>query len=286
MTSKGIIAITGANGFLGKALFDKLTKNNWIVRGLVRNPTTPHFFKWNLPHDVDLRAFEGKVDALIHCSYETRGTDLKKSYKTNIEGTRRTFEEARKAGIEQIIFISSLAAHENALSFYGRSKYEIEKNICRSTDAIICPGTIIGSGGVFDRTRQLILKSPVIPVFYGREKKIQTIWVDDLTESIQKILINKLCGRFIAAEEGGVFILDFFKGIAAAENKHPLFLSLPSSLILSLTQWSEKFGLRLPITSENILGIKGLVHQVPSKEIYPSAGKFKSFEDSMACLGS
>jgi uronate dehydrogenase len=98
------IAVTGANGTIGRQLCADLAKDHSVVRIDLSDSD----------RDADVRdlaalqaAFEG-CEALVHLagvvSLEASWEDV---YSTNIGGTYNAFEAARRAGIGRVIFASS-----------------------------------------------------------------------------------------------------------------------------------------------------------------------------------
>lgn len=285
------ILITGANGFLGKKLCERFTSDDYVVRALARSPEhsqdlTPvaqgGIFKCSLPDEIDPQAFQGDIEALVHCAYDTRFSNLDHAKRTNIEGSKNLFEIARRRKVKQIVFISSLAAHAQARSFYGQSKLAIEKSLSLNTsDAVVKPGTIIGRSGLFDRTRQMVAKTPILPLFYGSSKRLQTVWIDDVCEAVFKIVEGKKSGEFVVAEAPGTLMNVFYKAIGLLENKDALIAPFPGDIALLGLRLTESLGLKLPISSENLLGIKH-IKEFPNEPAVTQLGtRIRPFSESM-----
>jgi len=155
------ILITGASGFLGKACCAAFTSAGCSVRALVRDVGAQDYlqpvaqggiFRANLPDSIDEAAFQGEVRAVIHCAYTTTGSSKQTTRETNLTGTRRLRELAQRHNVRQFVFISSMAAHLGARSMYGLTKWQLEQEMTAPSDSIVKPGTIIGQGGIFERT--------------------------------------------------------------------------------------------------------------------------------------
>ena len=156
------VLITGAAGFLGRASCAAFTRAGFRVRALVRNPAAATdleaiaqggIFRCELPDEIDERALEGEVRALVHCAYETRSASAEQARRTNLTGTEALVRLGRQNGIQQLVFVSSMAAHAGAASVYGKSNFQLEKLFDPVADTVIKPATIVGAGGVFQRTR-------------------------------------------------------------------------------------------------------------------------------------
>jgi len=272
VTAKQTCLITGATGLLGRALCHHFSDNQWDVRGLARSPDAlqsmgdaVQAFRGDLPDQVPDEAFEN-VDVVIHCAYMSRHTTHEEARRVNVEGTARVRAAALAAGA-RFVFISSTGAHEDALSYYGQSKKTIEESLDPSTDLIIRPGLILGPGGLFQRIRDSLDSFGVVPVFEGGRQQIQTVHVEDLCHAIHVAVQGGRTGTFVVAEEDGIELRDLFRSIADRLGKRCILLPLPAGPLLLVLRGAESMGLRLPLSSENVLGAKSLRTQPSAADL-------------------
>lgn len=258
-----LVVVSGATGFLGAAVCRELAAHGFAVRALARDPVAARevqpgleWFPGALPDGVDPGAFAG-AGALVHCAWGTRLHRPGLSRAVNVDGSKRLFGLARARGA-RIVFVSSLSAHEEAESLYGRTKLEVEALLDLARDAVVRPGTIIGEGGVFWRQAASIAALPIVPLFYGGEQSYQTVALDDVCEGIRRLLEHGLVGRFGLAEVEPVRLRDAYAELARAVGKRPRFLRLPGGPSLLALRLAEALGFRLPISSDNLLGLKHL----------------------------
>jgi nucleoside-diphosphate-sugar epimerase len=257
-----IVAITGATGFLGSALARRLASAGHEVRGLSRDPDAAPaqsgvtWFRCRLPHEVDPAGLRG-ADVLVHCAYDTRFTRAARARAVNVDGSALLLRERERAGVRKVVFISSLSAHADARSVYGRTKLEVE-SLLGEHDAALRPGLIIGEGGVFFRTARSIARIPFIPLFYGGEQRVQTVAIDDVCTAVEAIIAKDLAGVISVAEREPVRLRDFYGAVARALGKRPRFVVLPGGLTLLGLRAAERLGFRLPISSDNLLGLERL----------------------------
>ncbi|GHT23792.1 NAD-dependent dehydratase [Planctomycetales bacterium] len=113
-TSKKVF-VTGGTGFIGSILIEKLLKRGFSVRALTRRPLTsanPNLEY--VPGDIhDLPSIE---QGIAGCRYAFHLAAYAKNWaqdrntfvKFNITGTRHVFTAARKAGIEKIVWTSTI----------------------------------------------------------------------------------------------------------------------------------------------------------------------------------
>jgi dihydroflavonol-4-reductase len=201
-----MILITGASGFVGSHLLEKLRSRGEAVRCLVR-PTTN---TGRLPAGVDLapadlatgkgidRALAG-VDTVIHVAGVTKALSNADYFTGNTRATE-TLVRAIAGRPIRLIYVSSLAAigpspdgrpvNEDAaprpVSSYGRSKLEGEK-IARS----LLPDTIIIRPPVVYGPRDTdvfqILKAiaqGLVLEISGGDRWFSAIYVEDLVEGL------------------------------------------------------------------------------------------------------
>ena len=261
------IAITGSNGFIGSALKKVCIQEGIETIGLCRNPTA-NDTRFDLNDPKTFQYIPKDVNALVHAAYTTQAKDLKKSYKANIEGSKALFDFCHKASIP-IIFLSSCSAHENAKSFYGRSKYQLEKYLL-ATDTIIRPGFVIGDGGIYKRLETSIKTLKFAPLFWGGQQPIQIIHLDELAGGILSALKSNHTGAYTLAHPTTLTIQTFYTQIFEKLNLSPRFFKFPGDLTLLALKAAEFLKIPLPLTSENLLGLK-----------YP-----KVFESDCAKLGN
>src|SRR5450759_4774838 len=119
MSNKEKILVTGASGFVGSAVARKLVEAGFSVRALVRG-TSPRahlaglgldFFEGDLRDRKSVeRAIAGMRYAFhVAADYRLWARDPSEIFASNVEGTRNLMEEAMRAGVERVIYTSSVA---------------------------------------------------------------------------------------------------------------------------------------------------------------------------------
>jgi nucleoside-diphosphate-sugar epimerase len=278
--------VTGATGFLGRNLCERVAEDGWEVRGLARDTTGSPFsrpgitlFECDLPDRIDEAAFRG-ADVVVHCAYMSRHTTLAEARRVNEEGTARVLALTRAAGA-RFVFISSTGAHEDSLSYYGRSKLAIEGRLDLERDLVIRPGLILGDGGLFQRISQSLARFGFVPVFDGGHQRIQTVHVADLCEAIVRAVDRGLTGRYVVAEPEGLELRELFHAIAARMGRRARLVPLPAAPLLVALRTAEAIGLRLPLTSENVLGARSLRTQPSEADLARIGVTVRSTADSL-----
>jgi len=286
------VLITGATGFLGRSACAAFTAAGFQVRALVRNPAAAAdlqpiaqggIFRCDLPDAIDERALAGGARALSHAAYETRSASAEQARRTNVKGTEALVRLGRGSGVRQLVFVSSMAAHENAASLYGKTKYELEKLFDRTADTVIKPATIVGAGGVFQRTREMLRRLPVLPLFYA-DRLLQTIWIEDVCQGLVRSVERSLGGTLLLAHPESTPMREFYRAIAAVDGIRLKVCPFPGDLALLGIRVLEQIGLKPPITTDNLLGIKHLRQFDPVDDLARLGLKPLSFQESLVRL--
>jgi dihydroflavonol-4-reductase len=171
--------VTGATGFVGSHVARQLVDAGHRVRILVRRSSNVQSVE-GMPFDRaegDLRdaaslarAVEG-VQRVFHVAADYRlwARDPEEIYQSNVEGTRRLLEAANHAGVERIVYTSTVAtiavpSHaetlpnegtratlEQMIGHYKRSKFLAEQEAMKAASAgvpivILNPTTPVGPG--------------------------------------------------------------------------------------------------------------------------------------------
>ena len=112
------ILVTGASGFIGNNLCQKLTKLNRDVIGSFRNRDIDSnnkfkkIFVGNIGKDIDWSNALKDIDCIIHCAGKANTMNKKNELDTfsliNVEGTKIIAEQAVKADVKRFIFLSSI----------------------------------------------------------------------------------------------------------------------------------------------------------------------------------
>jgi len=125
------LAITGATGFVGRALLEEAGKQGVEVRALTRREQAKspgiEWVRGDLHDRKALRRLVRKAEAVIHVAGVVNTPDPNGFHLGNVEGTLTVIEAAMAAGVPRFVYVSSLAAREPKLSKYGASKAHAEK---------------------------------------------------------------------------------------------------------------------------------------------------------------
>jgi dihydroflavonol-4-reductase len=142
------ILVTGATGFVGWHVARKLLDRGCSVRALVRDPKRLRELDRAKPVQGDLRDPASLARAVEGCSvvyhvaadYRLWAPDPKEMFRSNVEGTRSLLDAARKAGVERVVYTSTVGcirmpdgneaspiSIEEMSGPYKRSKFQAEQ---------------------------------------------------------------------------------------------------------------------------------------------------------------
>jgi uncharacterized protein YbjT (DUF2867 family) len=192
-----MILITGATGFIGRALVRQLFETGYPVRTLLRpSPRTPRL-PMGVPVEVavvslgDLRGLSAAlrgVDVIFHLAgseHQGRNATL---LTTDIRGTFNLAQAARQAGVKRLIYLSHIGADKASAFPVQKAKGLAEENLRKSG----VPYTIIRSSIVYGPEdhfttdlANLLRHSPgIFPLPGDGQTRIQPLWVEDLVTSL------------------------------------------------------------------------------------------------------
>ncbi|HEY1124865.1 MAG TPA: NAD(P)H-binding protein [Sphingobium sp.] len=128
-----LIAITGATGFVGKAVLAKALADGLRVRALTRRPQAPRDgVEWvlgTLDDHGQLERLVAGADAVLHVAGMVNAPNRAAFEACNSRGTANVIAAMKAQGIKRLVHVSSLAAREPQLSDYGWSKSEAERHV-------------------------------------------------------------------------------------------------------------------------------------------------------------
>lgn len=213
------VLLTGATGFVGSHVLDRLCAGGIPTAILLRNTSSTQFISRHLDR-IELRYGAvtdpasvsnalADITHVVHCAGLTKALKVADFYQVNHIGTRVVVEAVnRHAGqVQRLLHVSSLAAagpvkprqraHESdppqPVSHYGKSKLagelEVKQN-CKVEFVIVRPPAVYGprDDGFFPLFRTI--KRHVRPVLWGGIKELSLVFAHDLADAIVTCLLH------------------------------------------------------------------------------------------------
>lgn len=258
------IAITGANGQMGSFLVAYLRKRGHIVYELVRSKEkakdTNYYQYFDLADPYHMPSFDN-IDVLIHTAYFFDA--INKDYtKINTLGTQALFRQARTDNVKYTIFISTISAHADAISQYGKVKYQLEILLQQEYDNVIIirPGLIFSTPlqGIAGAMDNFIKRYPIVPSIGLGRQLIYPCFLEELALFLENlsILQPKINKPVVAASDIYIYFNDLIMYLARKRQKRILLLPIPFYGIYFLLRMIELFGINIGFRSDSLLGLQ------------------------------
>ncbi len=258
------ILITGANGFVGSALVNKLAMNsNYKITAATRNlnpsfPKTVRLFSvGEFFESVNWENGLSGVDVVIHCAArvhvmrETASDPFAEFRRINVVGSLRLAEQAAKEGVKRFIFLSTIKVNgsgtklgapfclENIpapLGPYAISKWEAEQGL-RDIAAkkemevvIIRPPLVYGLGVKENFAALLKLARVGIPLPLGRiHNKRSFVALDNLIDFIMLCSAHPLAANqtFFVSDDEDVSTTDLLRRMRKTLRRSTYLIPIP-----------------------------------------------------------
>jgi uncharacterized protein YbjT (DUF2867 family) len=202
------ILVTGGSGVVGVGTVTELLHRGHDVRLLARharddvrqwpNRVTPH--EGDVTDPASIAGAADACDAVLHVVGIVEESPPAVTFDAvNVGGTQHMLAEARRAGVNRFVFVSSLGAPDGK-SQYHRSKRDAERLVRQfEGNWTICrPGNVYGPG---DEQISVMLRlvrgvTPLVPTIGSGDQTFQPIWWEDLARALATVVErDDLAGR-------------------------------------------------------------------------------------------
>jgi NADH dehydrogenase len=208
MDSRDIHVVTGAFGFSGKYITERLLAVGHKVRTLTNSSNGVNPFRGTVtayPYNFDDR--EKLIESLsgasvLYNNYWVRFNHRNFSYAQAVENSQKLFDAAKQAGIKRIVHISITNPSLDSPFGYFSGKAKLEKAIIESglSYAILRPAVLFGKADILiNNIAWFLRRFPVFGVFGDGKYRLQPIFVEDLAElaveqgrKIENVIINAI----------------------------------------------------------------------------------------------
>jgi dihydroflavonol-4-reductase len=272
MSNKEKVLVTGASGFVGSAVARRLVESGFSVRALVRG-TSPRahlagldleFFEGDIRNRKSVERAVAGMRYIFHVAADYRlwARDPSEIFASNVEGTRNLMEEAMRAGVERVVYTSSVATialrsdgmadettplRENeGIGAYKRSKIAAERMVEamvaeRGLAAVIVnPSTPIGPRDVRPTpTGRIVVEAAMgrIPAFINTG--LNLVHVDDVASGhLAALHHGKIGERYILGGQNVLFS-QMLSDIAGLVGRRAARVRLPWRALVPVAFFAE-----------------------------------------------
>ena len=262
-----VCAVTGATGYVGSRIASALAAEVDVVS--MGRSVGVEGIRWQMDtvQEVTNELRNRNVTVLVHSAWDFSHPDAAANWQSNVDGSRRLIACADAAGVQQIVFISTISAFEDAQSEYGKSKLAVERTILAAGGTVIRPGLVWGErpGGMFGSLRQQVSKGGIVPVIGDGRYPQYLVHEEDLADVVLRATKGEFSGRTVTVAHPKPWLLrDLILRLAADAGKTVRLVGVPWRVIYVGLKTAETLGLKLGFRSDSVVS---LVYQDPAPQI-------------------
>jgi dihydroflavonol-4-reductase len=260
--------VTGATGLVGSAVARKLVAEGIAVRALVRHGSPRfhleelglEFVEGDMRNAESVRAAMTGVRHVFHVAADYRlwARDPNEIFAANVDGTRIVMREAKNAGVERIVYTSSVATIalrddgnpadesiglkvEEGIGAYKRSKIAAERLVeamvadDKLPAVIVNPSTPIGPRDVKPTpTGRIIVEAARgrMPGFL--DTGLNLVHVDDVADGHLAALKHGTIGERYILGGQNVLLADMLADIAGLVGRRPPRWRIPRAVVIPI----------------------------------------------------
>jgi uncharacterized protein YbjT (DUF2867 family) len=260
------VLMTGATGFIGRALRRKIEQEGHDVRVLVRRSSAHKLEGSNgtevvygdiLDSHTCLRAADG-CNAVVHLvgiirEFPENGTTYE---ALHTEATYNIVNAARRMSVQRFVHMSALGTGPDAKSAYHRTKYEAEQIVQRAPMrwTIFRPSVVFSPGSEFIDMLVDLVHRPLVPMVDGGKALLQPVSLDNVTDAMARCLhMPETQGKTF--ELGGPDRISFADLVARVAEHHKAWMNtvkVSSKMMRPMVKILQRFK-SFPLTVDQLI---------------------------------
>jgi len=242
-----LVFLTGATGFVGGHVLQRLVNEGHTVRALVRDAKTATLVTGNQVQLIHGDVVEGTgldegtkdCDAVIHLVGIIAETAKATFERVHSMGTRNVVEAAMRNKAARFIHMSALGVRADGVSEYQTSKWKGEETVRQSgiSYCILRPSLIFGRGsGFVGQMLDIMRKAPLVrPVPGNGKPRFRPVFVGDVAACFAQALTNPAAANNTIELGGGeeLSLDEILSEIAACAGtrKRPVHIPMPMMFV-------------------------------------------------------
>jgi nucleoside-diphosphate-sugar epimerase len=258
--------VTGATGFIGKALCQRLLQEGREVRAAVRVPADMNTLETvvvgDLTHNTDWSVALKNVECIVHLAarvhvmHEQSSDPINEFSKVNVEATVNLALQAAAAGVTRFVFVSSIKVNGESTKRgrpfiaddeprpedpYAISKFKAEQSLRRIAEqtgmevVILRPPLVYGPGvkANFEMMMRWLERGIPLPFAAIRENRRSLVALDNFIDLIVTCMDHPAAAHqiFLVSDDEDLSTAELLERISAALGKPSRLFSFPPSLI-------------------------------------------------------
>ena len=258
------ILITGATGFVGSHLVERLAARGDRARALVRESSDTSLLDrygfeavvGSLSDEASLRRAVAGADTVLHLAAATRALDADTFHTINAEGTEKLVAALEaEGGSGRLVYLSSLAAvgparggrpvrptdEPRPLTAYGRSKLAGERIVQErwKNTAVIRAPAVYGPGDRDLLTFFQLARFGILPAAGPPDRRVQLVHAGDLAEGLLAAATADATGVYHVAEPRAYRWDEVLERVARAVDRTGVRIRVPASMVKGAAAVSE-----------------------------------------------
>ena len=290
-----LIAITGATGFIGRAIVAQARAEGYQVRAIVRDPSAAQWLQekfgcelvtGNVLDAPTLATAFSHVQSVIHLVGIIRERGAQTFDNVHRLATGNVVAAAQKAGVPRFIHMSALGTRPAVRSQYHQTKWAAEEIVRQSglTWTIFRPSLVYGPGDQsISQLSKIVRFAPVIPVLGDGRSKIQPISVAAVAQCFVGAITNPssvgqtydLCGPVAFTWN------ELYDKLLAAQHRRKFKWHLPIPFARVIATLSEWFLPSPPFTRDQLRMLQEDNIGDPGPAVRDYNLKLESFDQSL-----
>ncbi len=174
----------------------------------------------------------------------------------NVAGTRAWEEQARHEGARSQVFLTSVSAHPDAPSEYGRAKARLEDHFKATGGLLVRPGLVVGPGGTFGDMARMARMSPLLPELGGDGLQVVLTDLDAIFNTVAAFQDLEPGSSYNLFQPEWVGLLSLMRALGRHFKRKALFVPLPVGPSLALLGLGQKLGLPPSLGPESLKNLQ------------------------------